>query len=743
MQYKENKSKLFRPFEKNGLSLKNRVIMAPLTRSRAIDNLANDWIAEYYCQRASAGLIISETISPSPNGLSYPRIPGLFSEEQIHSWKKVTNVIHESNGKIYAQLNHPGRVGSTINLPVGAKLVAPSAIAADIMVYSDIQGPVKASKPESFTSIGIKQAINEFVTAARNALEAGFDGVELHGGNGYLLEQFLNPHVNKRTDQYGGNIENRCRFIVEMTEAVAAEIGRDNLGIRFSPYNTQADMPHYEDIPETYAYLANEMNRIGLLYVHLIDTVTRLEQEGDEVRNAIDACFNVMRNTFNGIMIVNGGYTRERAIQAVESGAADLVSFGIPFISNPDLPYRLEHNLELAAADRATFYSATPQGFTDYSTYVPADQQVPFLPFEKKGLSLKNRIIMAPMTRSRAVDNLPTALVAEYYRQRSSAGLIISESISPSPNGLGLPRIAGIFNKEQTKAWRKVTDEVHKNDGKIFAQLNHTGRVGNSINFPYPAKIVGPSAIALNIDIYSDRKGMIKADTPEPLTLESIKELIGEFVIAARNAMDAGFDGVDLHVAFGYLLEQFLNPAVNDRSDRYGGSIENRCRVIVEITEAVAAEIGADKLGIRFSPYSTYLEMSLYDGINETYAHLSSEMNRIGILYIHVADPIAGLDQDPEEISDVLEECFRIMRNNFSGIMILNGGYTKAKAIQAIASGAADLISFGKSFLANPDLPFRLENDLKLNDFDPATFYTAAQEGFTDYPDYQQTENNF
>jgi len=253
-------------------------------------------------------------------------------------------------------------------------MVAPSAIPADMMVFSDIKGLVKASTPQPLTFQEIKSTIGEFVTAARNAVEAGFDGVELHGANGYLMEQFLNPHVNQRDDQYGGNVENRGRFIVEVTEAVAAEIGINKLGIRFSPYNTQADMPHYQDIQETYSHLADEMDRIGLLYIHLIDTVTRLEQSGAEIRNAYDDCFAVIRKRFKGVMIINGGYTRERAIQAIESGAADLVSFGIPFISNPDLPYRLEHDLELAEADRATFYSGTPKGFTDYSNYIPAGQ---------------------------------------------------------------------------------------------------------------------------------------------------------------------------------------------------------------------------------------------------------------------------------------------------------------------------------------------------------------------------------
>ena len=360
---------LFSPFVSDVLPLKNRIVMAPLTRSRAIGNLPNELITEYYRQRTSAGLIISESIIPSPNGLTYPRIPGIFNDEQTDAWKKVTDAVHVNGGKIFAQIMHPGRVGNVINLPDGARLISASPISADIDVWTDARGLVKSDTPEEMGEACIRQTIQEFAQAAQNAIRAGFDGVELHGANGYLLEQFLNPNTNVRRDSYGGSVEKRSKFVIDVVKAVADAIGKDKLGIRFSPYNIWAGMSHYYDINKTYAYLAKQMNVLGIAYIHVVDAVTRFSQEGDGLHEAITACFRDIRIHFSGLLILNGGFTRERALQAITSQRADLISFGIPFIANPDLPYRLEHNLELAEADRATFYTATEKGFTDYPVY--------------------------------------------------------------------------------------------------------------------------------------------------------------------------------------------------------------------------------------------------------------------------------------------------------------------------------------------------------------------------------------
>jgi len=340
----------------------NRIVMAPMTRSRAINNVPNDLMAKYYGQRATAGIIITEGTSPSPNGLGYPRIPGIFSEAQIEGWKKTTEAVHAKDGKIFIQLMHVGRVGSYENLPGGATLVAPSAISAYGNMFTDTKGMVKTDMPEALTTEGIKDTIAEFVQAAKNAIASGFDGVELHSANGYLLEQFLNPNANTRTDDYGGSVENRARFVIEVTQAVANAIGKDKTGIRFSPYNDFNTMPPYDEVYETYEYLVKEINKIGILYVHLLDGAARKQQKGLELISAI-------RAYFNGILILNSGYTKEKATAVIESNETDMVSFGTLYISNPDLVDRFENDHYLTQAEESTFYTPGEKGYTDYPVY--------------------------------------------------------------------------------------------------------------------------------------------------------------------------------------------------------------------------------------------------------------------------------------------------------------------------------------------------------------------------------------
>ena len=230
--------------------------MAPMTRSRAIGNIPNQLIAEYYKQRSGAGLIITEGTSPSPNGLGYARIPGIFSKEQIEGWKLVTDAVHSTGSKIFIQFMHTGRVSHALNLPEGAKVLAPSAVKLDGQTYTDAGGMVDNPVPEAMTAEDLQSTKAEFLQAAINAIESGFDGVELHGANGYLLEQFISPITNVRTDEYGGSIENRCRFILEVAEGIVKAKGKERTAIRFSPYGVNAVMSPYPEIEETYLYLA-------------------------------------------------------------------------------------------------------------------------------------------------------------------------------------------------------------------------------------------------------------------------------------------------------------------------------------------------------------------------------------------------------------------------------------------------------------------------------------------------------
>ncbi|RPH33467.1 MAG: alkene reductase [Bacteroidales bacterium] len=354
--------KLFNTYHLGKIELKNRIVMAPMTRSRAIGNIPNELNATYYGQRAGAGLIITEGTSPSPNGLGYSRIPGLFGKEQVEGWKKVTSAVHAKDGKIFVQIMHTGRISHPLNLPKGALVLAPSAVKPAGQMWTDSDGMQDFPIPKGMSSAELFQAKEEYVTASKNAIEAGFDGVELHGANGYLLEQFISPVSNKRTDNYGGSIENRCRFVIEVVSAVCKAIGKDKVGIRFSPYGVASDMPHYPEIDETYTYLANKINEIGLVYVHLVD---HSAMGAPQVPATIKKTF---RDIFKGSLILSGGYDLGRAEQDIENKSADLIAFGRPFINNPDLVYRFQNNKQLTTElDMAKFYTPDEKGYTDYA----------------------------------------------------------------------------------------------------------------------------------------------------------------------------------------------------------------------------------------------------------------------------------------------------------------------------------------------------------------------------------------
>ena len=338
--------------------------MAPMTRSRAIGNIPNDLIATYYEQRASAGLIITEGTSPSPNGLGYSRIPGIFSEAQIAGWKKTTEAVHQKGGKIFIQFMHTGRMGHPLNLPQGAEIIAPSAIAAPGQMFTDSHGMQDMPLPHAMTLEEILQTKKEFMKSAINAMTAGFDGVELHGANGYLLEQFLSPHSNTRTDDYGGSTENRCRFVVEVAEAVGNAIGMDKTAIRLSPYGANGGMLPYPEIEETYSYLASRLDALGILYIHLVD---HSAMGAPEVPLAIK---QTIRKKLRNTLILAGGYSKETAERDLQSGLADLIAFGRPFITNPDLVERMMNDRVLNTdLDVNTLYSPGAQGFTDYPAF--------------------------------------------------------------------------------------------------------------------------------------------------------------------------------------------------------------------------------------------------------------------------------------------------------------------------------------------------------------------------------------
>jgi N-ethylmaleimide reductase len=348
---------LFDSYRLGPVELKNRVVMAPMTRSRAIHNTPNKHMAEYYAQRADAGLIITEGTSPSPNGLGYARMPGIYNTQQIEAWKKITHAVHERDGKIFLQLMHSGRVAHVDNLPDGGIIVAPSAVpVSSINIPVDGGGEAAPSPAKEMSLADIRQAIEEHIQAAKNAIVAGFDGVEIQAAHGYLIEQFLNPHTNLRADEYGGSIMKRSRFLLEITEGIAAVIGSDKVGVRLSPYVAKNEMHAYSEADATYDYLSRQLNDLGIAYLHVITT------------SAPAALIRNIRENFRNALIVAGDYNRDKAELALET-IADLVAFGKPFISNPDLVKRIRKRLPFNLVRFNFFYTPGVEGYTDYPVF--------------------------------------------------------------------------------------------------------------------------------------------------------------------------------------------------------------------------------------------------------------------------------------------------------------------------------------------------------------------------------------
>jgi len=350
------------------LALANHIVMAPMTRGRSPGTVPTALVAEYYRQRATAGLIITEGTAPAADGVGYTRIPGLYAARHVTGWRQVTDAVHAEGGRIFVQLMHCGRVAHPLNLPDSAELVAPSAVAATGKMWTDQAQLQDMPVPRALGTEEVPAVVRQYARSAELAMEAGFDGVELHGANGYLPEQFLNPASNRRTDAYGGGVEHRARFVIEAAAAIAAAVGAERTGVRLSPFNTFNDQPPYPEAAETYVHLAGALQRLGVAYLHLIEP-TRAGS-GPEVAGTMAA----VRRLFTNAVILNGGYdSLPRMEDALASGRAQLISVGRPYVANPDLVDRLRDGVPLAAGDPATHYAPGPNGFADgYTTYPAA-----------------------------------------------------------------------------------------------------------------------------------------------------------------------------------------------------------------------------------------------------------------------------------------------------------------------------------------------------------------------------------
>jgi N-ethylmaleimide reductase len=353
--------KLFTPLKVGAIEAKNRIVMAPLTRSRADNDTdeVGDLHVEYYAQRAGAGIIITEAAQISPEGKGYIKTPGIYTEGQVAAWKKVTDAVHKAGGKIVIQLWHVGRISHVDIQPDGQKPVAPSAVAADMKTFTG-EGMVPTSEPRALGIEEMPRIVADYVHATKMAKKAGFDGVEVHGANGYLLDQFMKTKSNKRDDAYGGSVENRARLLLEVLEGVTQAWDGAHVGLRLSPFSPANDIAD-ENPQETFEYVIRELNKFGLAYLHMVEGSTgqsRDIKEGEDLAK--------LRKMFDGVYMANNLYDRDMAVSAVEEGKADLVAFGRPYIANPDLAKRLERNAPLNDGDTKTFYAGGKEGYTDY-----------------------------------------------------------------------------------------------------------------------------------------------------------------------------------------------------------------------------------------------------------------------------------------------------------------------------------------------------------------------------------------
>jgi N-ethylmaleimide reductase len=350
---------LLSPLYHDKITMHNRVVMAPMSRRRVTEGVPNEWMATYFKQRAGAGLIITDNTAVAANGVGYTNVPGIYNEAQVKGWSKVVDAVHAAGGKIFVQLVHAGRIGHPL-IQGGRALVAPSAIpvAEKMKVPDGTYRPIPVAA--ALDAAGVQAMIKAHVQAAENAIAAGFDGVEIHGAHGFLPDQFLHPQSNQRNDAYGGTIANRSRFLLEIMEGVVQAIGKEKTGVRLSPFRSINGLDPYPEEAATHYYLAEALNKLDVLYIHLSNSIT-------DGQSLIPKQFiRQLRRRFNNLVMITGGYTAAAAEKDLQAGIADLIGFGRPFISNPDLVERFRHNAQLSAWDEATFYYGGAEGYIDY-----------------------------------------------------------------------------------------------------------------------------------------------------------------------------------------------------------------------------------------------------------------------------------------------------------------------------------------------------------------------------------------
>ncbi|TVU14266.1 hypothetical protein EJB05_37725, partial [Eragrostis curvula] len=885
---------LLTPYKMGRFQLSHRVVLAPLTRQRSFGCVPQPHAALYYAQRTTeGGFLIAEATGVSHAAQGYPDTPGLWTREQVEAWKPIVDAVHAKGGVFFCQIWHTGRASNYEFQPNGQAPVSSTDRPVAPKETADGLSVTTYAVPRRLRTDEIPAIVEDFRIAARNAIEAGFDGVEIHAAHGYLIDQFLKDGVNDRTDEYGGSVANRCQFALEVVAAVAREIGADRVGVRLSPFTDYMDAAD-SDPGALGVHVARALGELGVLYLHAVEPRMLRPTERCETRHSLRPMRDAFGPAGGGTFVVAGAYARDDGNRAVADGYADLVAYGRLFLANPDLPRRFQLDAPLNEYDRKTFYTPDPVvGYTDYpflsddhskdnlkkrqkvndlsclfceeaesvqhlffdcvvakqtwvelsiivgtnvgDTYekiatrwlmeeleydlgesrgdatglegaVPRTKRCRdgtfclfpeetyedddpvtrakgnylMYDYRKGGTKISKeqnfryfgrkpnpiRVVLAPLTRQRSYGYVPQPHAILYYQQRTTkGGLLIAEATGVSDTAQGcvclilrlwLLEIAmykdtpGIWSKEQVEAWKPIVDGVHTKGGIFFCQIWHVRRVSNSINSVVPffnekfrhiqcrnagVQPNGQAPISstdkpLKPQLRANGIDMTTFSPPRRLETDEIPSVVNDFRVAARNAIEAGFDGVEIHGAHGYLIDQFLKDQVNDRTYTYGGSLENRCRFALEIVQAIVDEIGADKVGIRLSPFASYSEAS--DSNPEVLGlYMAEALNNFGILYCHVVEPRMVKVGEKFETPYSL----RPMRDAFKGSFIVAGGYDREDGNNAVSSGYADLVAYGRLFLSNPDLPRRFEVGGPLNKYNRETFYFSDPViGYTDYP---------
>lgn len=758
--------------------------MSPLTRCRADDDhVPTPMMVEYYASRASMGLIITESIMVERDYSAMAYEPGIYSAAQVAAWRAVTDAVHARGGLIAAQIYHGGRATVAANLtgagmvPVGASAVPIAAEAETCLAAWSRDGVAQpfAQTIHALSGDEVRRMVATFARAAHNAIAAGFDSVEIHAGTGFLIDEFLRDGSNKRTDEYGGSIENRARFLLEVVDAVAAAIQPDRVGVRLTPLDSTNG--ESDSAPERLLrYVCDELDRRRVAFIDLF--------RGDPKASAVVRSELWARESFGGAILASHGYADAAAAErAIAEGAVDAVCFGLPAVSNPDLVWRILSGTPLNTPDLSTLFTRGREGYVDYPIAEPAgflepnvkDDAAPNAEAGGEGgsgglsasavsagrpsvslpardrpfyavaqalllgpVTMKNRLVMGPVARQRCdAQNCATPMMVDYYARRASFGLQVSDPCEVNPGYPTYVRGAAISTKAQVAAWRRVTEAVHNAGGLIFCQLHHGGRAVLPCNITgSDQRIVGPTARGIPPQYVcpavfaADGRAQPYAQTVTELRPVTLAWIVKLFVTAAKNAMVAGFDGVEIHAGGGFLIDQFLRQCSNTRMDDYGTSSEGRCRLLDEVVNAVMAAVGKYRVGVRISPTDLSKGMTAVDA-EEVARVVGAHLSEKRVAYVVLSSGSDGFFHGPVPLRVI-----QALRQHYTGVLMCDDNISMAEAELRVKEDVVQAVCMTLGAIANPDIMDRAIYGVTMDVPDLHTLSTHDAEGYDSYTSF-------